>query len=321
MLDAMAEVCHGTGHRVVRWRGPLSGRMPYSRALPVCDLAILFNGAHRRYRPALARLQAWGTATLMVELGWHPQAGHYQVDPQGVNASASWAKTPLEVEASTPLPLRAAGDLLVLTQLDDDTQITNHSPWFRTMEEFVRFVCSASALPVRVRAHPKTPHMAHLRETVRQCQAKWDESPTLTAALENCRAAACVNSSAAVAALEGGLPVLCYGNAIYRHGRAVYCLDGDAAKTRTATNELLHGRTSLVQERVAAITQRIVGRQWTIADVPHRLPGIVSEVLSATPRVAPRLTSSDRVEQTISWFADLPAKLLYRKRLRPRRAA
>lgn len=321
MLDAMADTCHDIGHRVVRWRGPLSGRMPYGRALPVCDLAILFNGAHRRYRPALARLQAWGTATLMVELGWHPQAGHYQVDPQGVNASASWARTPLDVEGKTPLPLREAGDLLLLTQLDEDTQITNHSPWFRSMEEFVRFVCSASALPVRVRAHPKTPNMTRLREIVGQCGASWDKSPTLTAAMQTCRAAACVNSSAAVAALESGLPVLCYGNALYRHGRAVYCLDGDAEKTRTATSEILHGRTSLVQERVAAMVERILGRQWTIADVPRRLPGIVTELLAATPQVDPKLTSSDRVERTISWFADLPAKLLYRKRLKSRRAA
>lgn len=321
MLDAMAATCHDMGHGVVRWRGPLSGRMPYGRALPVCDLAILFNGAHRRYRPALARLQAWGTSTLMVELGWHPQAGHYQVDPQGVNASATWANTPLDVDGSTSLPVRDAGDLLVLTQLDDDTQITNHSPYFRSMEEFVRFACLASALPVRVRAHPKTPNMRRLREVVRECGAGWDSSPSLAAALQACRAAACINSSAAVAALECSLPVLCYGNAIYRHPGAVYCLDSDAEKTRTATAEIQQGRTSLQQEKVAAVVDRIIAKQWTIADVPQRLPGIVSELLASTPRIDPKLTSSDRVERTISWFADLPAKLLYRRRLKPRRAA
>src|SRR5215218_2558112 len=116
MLDAMAETCSGLGHRVVRWRGPLSGRMPYGRSLPVCDLAILFNGAHRSYRPVIARLQAWGVATLMVELGWHPQANRYQVDPRGVNASASWAREPLAVEGSTPLQIRPHGDLLLLMQ-------------------------------------------------------------------------------------------------------------------------------------------------------------------------------------------------------------
>jgi hypothetical protein len=320
-LDAMAETCHDMGHRVVRWRGPLSGRMPYGRALPVCDLAILFNGAHRRYRPALARLQAWGTATLLVELGWHPQAGHYQVDPQGVNASASWAKTPLDVEGKTTLTVRDRGDLLLLTQLDDDTQITNHSPWFRTMEEFVRFVCATSALPVRVRPHPKSPDMARLCGLVRECGGAWDESRSLSAALESCQAAACVNSSAGVAALESGLPVLCYGNAVYRHTGAVYCLDNDAEKTRVATEELARGRTSLWREKVVALVQRIVARQWTTADVACRLPSLVQELLAATPPVTPRLTSSDRMERTITWLADLPAQLLYRQRLKRRRAA
>jgi hypothetical protein len=225
------------------------------------------------------------------------------------------------VKGKTPLPLRGTGDLLLLTQLDDDTQITNHSPHFRTMDEFVRFVCCASALPVRVRAHPKTPNIGKLRETARQCGASWDESRTLTAALQACRAAACVNSSAGVAALESGLPVLCYGNAIYRHSGAAYCLDGNAEKTRAATCEIQQGRTSLVQEKVAAMSDRIISKQWTVADVSSRLPGIVSELLAETPRVEPKLTSSDRVERTISWFADLPAKLLYRKRLKTRRAA
>ena len=97
--------------------------------------------------------------------------------------------------------------------------------------------------------------------------------------------------------------------------------DDDAGQTRSATMEISQGRTSLTQESVAATVRRIIGKQWTIADVPHRLPGLLVELLAATPPVAPKLTSSDRVERTISWFADLPAKLLYRQRLKSRRAA
>ncbi len=49
ILDALAECCRQLGHRVGRWRGPLSGRVPHSRRLPVCDVAIVFNGLHRSY--------------------------------------------------------------------------------------------------------------------------------------------------------------------------------------------------------------------------------------------------------------------------------
>jgi hypothetical protein len=115
--------------------------------------------------------------------------------------------------------------------------------------------------------------------------------------------------------------VLCYGNAVYRHTGAVYCLDNDAEKTRVATEELARGRTSLWREKVVALVQRIVARQWTTADVACRLPSLVQELLAATPPVTPRLTSSDRMERTITWLADLPAQLLYRQRLKRRRAA
>jgi hypothetical protein len=272
MLDAMAEACHDIGHCVVRWRGPLSGRMPYRRSLPVCDLAILFNGIHRAYRSVLARLHAWGAATLMIELGFYPQANHYQVDPRGVNASASWASEPIDVDKNTPLPIRLNGDLLLLMQLDDDTQITEHSPWFASMEQLIRFVGSCSALPVRVRLHPKPPNLERVREQVAEAGAELDRSSSLEAALSRCRAAACVNSSAVVAALAVGLPVLCYGNAVYRLVGAVYCLDADPQATRAATAELAMGRSSLSQEKIAALVARIVARQWTTAEVPSRLP-------------------------------------------------
>jgi hypothetical protein len=321
MLDAMAETCGDMGHRVVRWRGPLSGRMPYGRSLPVCDLAILFNGAHRSYRPVMARLQAWGVATLMVELGWHPQANRYQVDHRGVNASASWAREPIETDGNAPLSIRRQGDLLLLMQLDNDTQISEQSPWFSSMEQLIRFVCSSSELPVRVRRHPKSPQVEHLRGIVEECGAEWDASSSLEGALAGCRAAACVNSSAAVAALDAGLPVLCYGNAIYRHPGVVYCLNQDPLATIAATKEIASGMSSLNQEKIAKLVQRIVARQWTAADVAARLPPLVADLLAATPQVSPKLTSSDRVEHSIYWLADLPARLLYRRRLKSPRVA
>jgi len=316
MLDAMARTCTELGHRVIRWRGPLSGRMPYGRWLPVCDLAILYNAAARSYRPVLARLRARGAATLMVELGWHPQDGHYQVDPRGVNASASWAREPLEVEAKTPLPVRPSGDLLLLLQLDQDTQITEHSRHFSRMDKLIEFVAKASTLPVRVRCHPKSPDVARLRKLTAECGAAWDDCTLLSDSLARCRAAACINSSAAIAALDAGLPVLCYGNAIYRHAGAAYCLGNDPLDTRRATEDLVRGKCSLIREKVAAVVQRIVSHQWTLADVPRRLPPLIKEQLAATPPVATQLTSSDRVEQSLYWLADLPAKVLYRRRMR-----
>lgn len=318
MLEPIADTCRAKGHRVVRWRGPLSGRMPYGRWLPVCDLAVLFNGAHRTYRPALARLRAWGAATLFVELGWHPQAGRYQVDPAGVNSAASWARDKVDVREGPLVSVRSSGDLLLLLQLDDDTQITERSAQFRNMDQLVRFMCRESRLLVRVRAHPKAGRPGQLRQLVSECGGVWDDSPDLASSLSRCRAVACVNSSAAVQAMDASLPVLCYGNAIYRHPGAVYCLDDDPAETRQVTAQLAGGECSLRQLAMAAVVKRIVEKQWTAEEVSTRLPPLVDRLLTSTPAITPHLTSSDRIEQTIYWLSDLPAKVLYRRRLAKR---
>jgi hypothetical protein len=316
MLDAMADECQRLGHRVVRWRGPLSGRMPYGRWLPPCEIAVLFNGAHRSYRPAVARLRARGTATIFVELGWYPQAGHYQVDPLGVNAAASWATEPLACEGKTPVAVRAAGDLLLLLQLNDDTQITERSPWFANMEVLVSFICQHSRLPVRVRPHPLDRQKLALRRLVEMSGGIWDAAETLAHSLASAKVVACINSSAAVEAMAQGLPVLCYGEAIYRHEGGVYCLDNCAEKTEQTTGQLQRGECSLHAEKMAAIVDRILQRQWTLDDVPRRLSHLFESLPTFERPSTALLHSSDRIEQTICWLADLPARLLYRKRLR-----
>lgn len=316
MLDAMADECQRLGHHVLRWRGPLSGRMPYGRWLPPCDVAILFNGAHRSYRPALARLRARGTATIFVELGWYPQAGHYQVDPLGVNAAASWTTEPLVSDGASPVVVRSDGDILLLLQLNDDTQITERSPWFANMESLVEFVCRHSQLPVRVRPHPLDRRNLSLRRLVENSGGTWDTAETLAHSLAAAKAVACINSSAAVEAMAHGLPVLCYGEAVYRHEGGVYCLDNCSRKTDLVTADLKRGACSLHAEKITEIVDRIVQKQWRVGDVSRRLPPLLESLLATERTAAATYYSSDRIEQTICWFADLPARLLYRKRLR-----
>ena len=284
LLNLMAETCHQRGHRVLRWRGPRSGRVPHSRWLWPCDLAILFNGTHERYRPYHERLDRFGAPRIFVELGWYPQQGHFQVDPQGINAAASWCGERLTRPCRTPLAVPPAGELLVILQHDQDTQITHMSPWFDGMYSFVRHLAEHSMLPLRLRKHPKHHLDPRLHQLARQQGLVWDTSPSLAAALDNCRAVACVNSSGAVEALARRLPVLCFGKAIYRHPQAVVCLTDDGRQLRGVISQLAAGRCDLFTESVAEMVQRITSRQWTMADVSDRLPPLVESLL--TRRVA-----------------------------------
>jgi hypothetical protein len=283
ILDELATTCSRLGHDVHRWRGPLSGRVPHSRRLGRCDLAIIFNGAHHAYEKPIRKLRRWGTKLLFVELGWFPQLGTFQLDEQGINAAASWVNQPLVAAGLTKLPARPAGDLLVLLQDDFDTQITDHSPWFVDMYEFVEHLSQYSELPLCVRAHPRHPPSDRLVQLIARRGCRMDAGPNLSPALQECRAVACVNSSAAVEALTQRVPVLCYGRAIYRHEGAVYCLDNDGESTRRTTTSLAAGGSELYIESIGEVLERITAHQWRIEQIPNRLPAIVESFISLAP--------------------------------------
>jgi len=274
-MDALAAACNDAGYRVVRWRGPLSGRVPHGRRIPRCDLAVLFNGTHWKYNRALGKLRRMRAGILFVELGWYPQTETFQLDHQGINAAASWVGEPLESQGRTPLRVRPTGDLLLILQHDGDTQIAGMSPWFPGMHALVEHVCRYSSLPVRVRAHPRRQPDESVVDLVNRLPCTWDRAGSLSEALKTCRAVACVNSSGAVEALANRLPVLCYGNAVYRYPGAVYCLRNDGKSTSAATEALAEGRCHVFEERVDAVLSRIQAKQWTIQEIPHRLPAVL----------------------------------------------
>jgi hypothetical protein len=317
-LDKIAGACREMGHDVFRWRGPQSGRVPHWRYLFRCDLAIVWNGSNAKYDRAMATLRRRGTPVLFTELGWHPQRGHIQIDPAGINACASWSAEPLHSNPVTPLAVREQGDLLVVLQLDRDVQITRLSPWFANMQAFVDFLCRHSALPVRVRHHPRFAPPDEFQTLVRELGGSWDESPSLAAALAGARALACVNSSCGVEALAAGLPVLCYGKANYRHPYAAYCMDDDPAATRTVTAALARGRCELFQEPIREIVGRILAHQWPVAEIPSRLPPLVDTALaSAKPRHAAEGAAgllarvwNGAIECVVRWTRDLPPRVL-----------
>ncbi|MBC7855030.1 MAG: hypothetical protein IAF94_16485 [Pirellulaceae bacterium] len=311
-LDLIAETCRGLGHDVFRWRGPLSGRVPYWRHPFPCDLAILFNGTHIKYAPALTRLKQMGAKLLFVELGWYPQKGTVQIDPAGINARASWAGEPLAVEGRTPLRVRSRRELLVLMQLDGDTQITELSPWFANMREFVTHVCRHSALPVRVRAHPLAPPAAELVREVERLGATWDHSASLAEALAGCKAVACINSSSGMDALARRLPVLCYGLSIYRHSGAVYCLKGCEEETRLATEQLAAGSCPLFEECCDAAGMRAMDHQWSFHEIPERLPAMLEALLLSSAINPPH--RSGIVPTLLRFVRDLPEHFLARRR-------
>ncbi|MBN1589849.1 MAG: hypothetical protein JW888_10075 [Pirellulales bacterium] len=278
-LDALAEGCERLGHEVYRWRGPVSGRTTCSRSLPRCDVAIVWNGMIAKYGRPLAKLRRRGAKILFAELGWYPQRDTFQIDPQGVNAGVSWCLEPIDCRERTPLRVPDAEDLLVILQFERDTQLSHYSPWYPSMVEFVRDLCAYSRLPVRIRAHPHHPASRKLTQLIEKLGGRWDRSSSLSEALANARAVACINSSSALESLARGVPVLCFGEAIYRHPGVVYCLGRDPQQIRIVTEALRRGQCDLYQERIDALLQRVRERQWAVAQIPRKLPSLLNQIL------------------------------------------
>jgi len=299
ILEPISETCRNLGHRVVRWRGPLSGRVSQPRRLQACQAAFIWNGAHPKLQPVIGQLRRMQSSVAVVELGWDPQAGTCQMDLQGINANASWASEPLATRGVTPLPIRSQGDLLVALQLDDDTQVTALSPWFANMRQFVEFLCRHARLPVRVRPHPRAPVDHEMQRMVLELGGSWDDSPNFAAALQRCRAVAILNSSVGFEALGQRLPVLCYGLANYRQEGAVYCLDATPEATSRATTQLMIGISDLKAERVQAAYERVMSHQWASAEIPRHLPALLAKMLAREPAQIPTVGIWSHLR---SWF-------------------
>ena len=276
-MEGIARVCRAMGHKVYRWRKSLSTKLPYHWWFKQCDYAFVFNCNSPSCDRALETLRQTGAQLIFVELGWYPQRATMQLDPDGINSQVSWANDPLTTVGRQPLGVRPDGDLLLLLQHETDSQIVIQSPWFDTMGQFVRFVAENSQLPVRVRAHPRF-EPGGVRQLAEQLGCKWDTSANIAEAIQSAKAVACVNSSGAVECLTHRLPVLCFGHSIYRHEGAVYCLKRDAQRVAQVTGDLKRGHCELFADRLEELLERIWCKQWTLEQLPKRLPAFLDWV-------------------------------------------
>lgn len=285
-LDRVAASLRDEGYRVIRWQGPYARRFKFvASAIPKCDAAVIWNGLKSRYRTPVRTLQQRRIPFLVMEVGWHPQKGTYQIDCDGINVGASWVPPLLcrTFSQFTSIELNEqATDLLVVMQNDDDSQITHYSSYFSGMSDFLGFLTEASHLPLRVRFHPRHPPGFGVKRFIRRNQDKLtiDRSTSFSEALTRAVAVACVNSSAGVEAMERQFPVLCFGESIYRVPSAVYCLDKNREETARVTRELAGGRCELNRDAIDAVVSTIKSHQLTLDELPANVPPMIESLFT-----------------------------------------
>lgn len=265
-LDALAGALASLGYETIRWRND-------TRPLEA-DLFVLWNGQHPAYRQMRAAIGR--RPALFAELGWLPQDGCFQLDPRGINAEASWAQEPPVYVPASHLG-RRRGDLLVVLQDEDDMQIRlpSLSP-YQEMLPWLQKLRVKSAVPLRVRFHPRARVNPNIVGWLsRHPAVRVDGHESFEAALDGAMAVATINSTCGLEAIQAGVPVLCYGQAVYRVPYVSYTVNGRLT-TSAITGELKRGECSLCPEAMQQFIERIKSHQWVLADLPGRLERLLA---------------------------------------------
>lgn len=262
-MNRVAEVVAHLGHTVLRWER--------TENLPTGDVHSVFwwgaNVPEKHLRNAAQR----GIRPVWMEYGWtFDRSTHLQIDKKGTCGAISWAEEPLKYTGGDELPLQQEGDILVCLRyegalINGDPFV---SPWFLNGRQFAEFLLSVCPLPLRFRPHYASyPRPTQKLRAALEGRASWDCSVDFRTAAKGARAVCVIDSTAAVQAMEIGLPVFCFGRQAYRHPGAVHCLSNDRETARQAFQALAEGHSGIDTGAVHALLTRIQTRQWDLSDL------------------------------------------------------
>ena len=262
----------------ISWIGCKIERFP-SYDIGDGDMVVMWGGLETNQKQH--RMAHPGQRYLFVENGWLPQEPCWQMDPLGVNALASWAVTPVQIEGGEPLEVKQpAAPVLVILQDDDDSQIIEPalSPAFRSMAQWLRFLANEAPGPMVIRKHPAAEVSAEVQGIVESCERmSWDESKGLDEALAKTAAMLTINSSCGVHALQVGMPLLTFGRSVWSSvtGASYNMLAGPrdlADGVGDALAEIRRGVSSLNAVAQLFALRRILSNQWWPDDqLPMRM--------------------------------------------------
>lgn len=218
---------------------------------------VTWNGKLDGYREVVAAAQQHGMRTAFFEYGWF--SGMLQLDGTGVNAESSlmhfpadwfsdypiaspgaiWGadfkQRPIEFGAKDMLPGDVSlpdGCIFFPMQLDNDTQITMHSPHYKSMRDVLADIVPAipTGMTLLVKEHPSIRDQGiygAMRDEFPSIV--WCRTTPIDTILASASLAITVNSSVGFQAMCRKLPLVVLGNAVY--GKAGLCITREYGKT------------------------------------------------------------------------------------------
>ena len=201
----------------------------FYKALPETDLVFMWNGGLGQEKDISTLCKESGIPVYYMELGWLPQAGTFYFDRKGVNYESTltdWKYKELTQEQKQNIAAKRAyyhqchakttgidekDFVFVPLQVEGDSQIVNHSPRIKKMQQLVDYVCSFVEGKIIFKTHPKDDP----GEIKYPARCKLYKTGTTHDFLPKCKYVVTINSTVGVEALTYNKPVITLGNAFY----------------------------------------------------------------------------------------------------------
>lgn len=232
------------------------------------DVVVMWNGRHANHRAIRAGMRADGTPGLFMELGFFDRRAHTQIDHEGFNHTASWARDwPDKALPGAAARMRRVwpdklvnvaprdGYVLVLGQVLHDTQMQESETgdsW-----ELYQTVKASTDQRVVYRKHPGDR---------RACSDDPNclTGGTLAEHVSQASFVVCINSNAGNEALALGCRVLCLGPALYE--MAGVARHATLATMPQAIDDMISGWTP-DPVAVRRYLYHLIDRQWSQAEL------------------------------------------------------
>lgn len=239
---------------------------PGAKPGEIPSFAVIWNGGKSHRDPLVEYLRGRGVPVLIMERGWLDRGNYTQLDWKGYNHRASWAARiartgPFEgverfgvvqgvVGPRKPIEARKNGYVLVLGQTEGDTQLNESE--IGTPNVLLATVLNSTREKVVFRPHPANGYRPGGGVDIHEGE--------LSDALDGARFCVTINSNSGNDALWAGIPVLCFGPALYEMAGAAM---GTSTGRIANDIETMLGGWRPDDRRVLAYFHWLCARQWT----------------------------------------------------------
>jgi glycosyltransferase involved in cell wall biosynthesis len=232
---------------------------------------LFHNGLHPMYQDVLNEVKKLGIPIIYSELGWFPQKDHVYFDRWGTNGKSYLASLSAEAfcrksidDEEEPKKKVKGEHVLVVTQLENDTNLIVNSPLFKKNRSFVKHVINQvpDTEKIIIKTHPLDKNWEELLEFENE-RVKVIKEGNLEELLSNAKAVIGINSTVLIQALQYDVNIYSYGYGLLDNkGVTINCIENSLSKSWT---EFLVGST----KRRRMIVEGFKSRQINIRELEN----------------------------------------------------